>query len=132
MEKEYVIVSLCAFGVACRYHGKNMKMGHMLNKEKRTEELRKNYNILPLCGELMGGMPTPRPPCTIINNRVIGRINGEDYTNQYQKGANEGLRLAKIFHVRKAFLLRDSPMCGKGYGILAKLLEENGIKVYNI
>ncbi|WP_292391456.1 DUF523 domain-containing protein [Methanosarcina sp. UBA5] len=132
MDKENVVVSLCAFGVVCRYHGRSHKMGHMLYKEKKTEELRVKYNVIPLCGEIMGGLPTPRPPCNVLNEKVIGRYDGIDYTEQYQKGANEVLRLAQIFNVKKAFLLKDSPMCGKDYGILAKLLEKNGIKVYNI
>lgn len=135
-QKENVIVSLCAFGVVCRYHGKSHKMGHMLYKEKKTEELREKYNVIPLCGEIMGGLPTPRPPCNVSQEpgiiKVIGRFDGKDYTEQYQKGANEVLRLAKIFNVKKAFLLKDSPMCGKDYGVLAKLLEENNIKVCNI
>lgn len=90
------------------------------------------YNVIPLCGEIMGGLPTPRSPCNVLNEKVIGRYDGKDYTEQYQKGANEVLRLAQIFNVKKAFLLKDSPMCGKDYGILAKLLEKNRIKVYNI
>jgi uncharacterized protein YbbK (DUF523 family) len=50
--KETVLVSLCTFGVQCRYHGKSHKMGHLLYKEKPTEKLRTKYNILPLCGEI--------------------------------------------------------------------------------
>jgi hypothetical protein len=37
-----------------------------------------------------------------------------------------------IYGATKAYLLPSSPMCGKGYGILALLLEENGFEVYNI
>jgi len=135
-EKESVIVSLCAFGTVCRYHGKSHKMGHMLYKKKKTEELRQKYNVILLCGEIMGGLPTPRPPCNVMESSgvtsVIGRFNGVDYTEQYTKGANEILRLAQIFNVKKAFLLKDSPMCGKNYGVLANLLELNGITVSTI
>ena len=120
---------MCAFGVPCRYHGKTHKMGHLLYKERKTEELKEKYNILPLCGEIIGGLPTPRPPCNVVGEKVIGRVDGKDYTVQYQKGAHEILRLAKIFNVKKAFLLKNSPMCGKDYGVLAKLLNENNITV---
>ena len=134
--KETVLVSLCAFGVHCRYHGKSHKMGHLLYKEKPTEKLRKKYNILPVCGEIMGGLLIPREPCDVIESpeglRVVGRIDSKDYTAQYNKGAEEALRLANIFNVKKAYLLKDSPMYGKGYGILARLLEENGIQVNHI
>jgi uncharacterized protein YbbK (DUF523 family) len=134
--KETVIVSLCSFGVPCRYHGKTEVMGHSIYKEKKLAALRDRYNILPLCGEQLGGLPTPRPPCNVIENegqlRVIGRFNDIDYTVPYNRGANEILRLARIYGVKRAFLLDKSPMCGKGYGILARKLEENGIRVEKI
>lgn len=83
-----------------------------------------------------GGLPTPRPDCEVITTseelRVIGRKDSSiDYTDQYNKGANEALKLAKMFNVKKAYLLENCPMCGKNYGILARLLEENGIPVHN-
>jgi hypothetical protein len=36
-------------------------------------------------------------------------------------------RLCRIFQVERAYLLKDSPMCGRVYDVLAELLEENGI-----
>jgi uncharacterized protein YbbK (DUF523 family) len=137
LAKETVLVSLCAFGVVCRYHGKSHKMGQFLYKEKHTEELRKKYNILPLCGAIMGGLPTPREPCDVLVTpeglRVVGRKDPTiDYTAEYNKGAEEVMRLVKIFNVQKAYLLKDCPMCGKGYGILARLLKKNGIQVYDV
>ena len=136
MVKETIIVSLCAFGVPCRYHALTHKMGQELYKKRKTEELRKKYHILPLCGEIMGGLPTPRPPCKVVEEdgmiKVIGRNNNIDYTIPYQKGANEILKLARKFGVKKAYLLKGSPMCGQGYGVLARLLVENGIRVCNL
>jgi len=136
MPKETIVVSLCAFGTPCRYHAQTHKMGQELYKRKKTEELCYKYHILPLCGEIMGGLPTPRPPCKVIDvdgkQKVIGRNNNIDYTVPYKKGANEILRLAHKFGVKKAYLLKGSPMCGQGYGVLARLLEENGIRVCNL
>jgi uncharacterized protein YbbK (DUF523 family) len=135
-DKETVIVSLCSFGVACRYHGKTEVMGHSIYKEKKLAKMREQYNILPLCGEQLGGLPTPRPPCNVIEKngelKVVGRYNDIDYTIPYNRGADEILRLARIYGVKRAFLLDKSPMCGKGYGILARKLEENGIRVEKI
>ncbi len=130
--KETVLVSLCGFGVPCRYHGKTHKMGHELYKRKKTEALREKYEILPLCGEQLGGLPTPRPGCEIVGDKVISRTGEHDFTAEYQKGAAEVLRLCRIFGVQKAYLLKNSPMCGRGYGMLARLLEENGIQVYDL
>lgn len=130
--KETVLVSLCAFGTPCRYHGKTHKMGHELYKRKKTEELRERYNILPLCGEQMGGLPTPRPGCDVVGDKVISRDGKHDFTDEYNRGAAQVLRLCQIFEVKKAYLLKDSPMCGQGYGVLAKLLEENDIIVHHV
>ena len=131
--KETVIVSLCALGAQCRYDGKSQKMGQFLYEETSTEQLMNKYIVLPLCGEIMGGLRTPREPCDVVETpeglRVIGRNNSKDFTAAYNKGALEALRLAKIFKVKKAYLLKDSPMCEKGYGILTRMLEEKGIHV---
>lgn len=54
VNKETVSVSLCAFGVPCRFRGLYEKMGMTLYR-KGTEKLREKYNVLPLCGAIMGG-----------------------------------------------------------------------------
>lgn len=94
-------------------------------------ELSERYNLLPLCGEQIGGLSTPREPCQVVGDTVIDRNTGKnDYTREYNHGAQEILRLCRMFEVGHAYLLKDSPMCGKGYGVLANLLEENGIIVH--
>lgn len=92
--------------------------------------LSEKYNILPLCGEQIGGLPTSRKPCDVKNGKVRVRKGRKDYTAEYEKGAREVLRLCRMFQMQKAYLVKDSPMCGKGYGVLQKLLEEEGIFVY--
>lgn len=137
VDKETVLVSLCCFGVPCRMHGRDKtKWGTPLYR-KSTEDLRIKYNVLPLCGAIMGGLPTPRPECEVIETtdglRVIGRKDSSiDYTTEYNKGAGEALKLAKMFNVTKAYLLPDCPMCGRNYGILARLLVKNGIPVHDM
>lgn len=130
--KETVLVSLCGFGVPCRYHGKTHKMGHELYKKKKTDALKEKYHVLPLCGEQIGGLPTPRPGCDVVDGRVISRDRLHDFTEEYTRGADNILRMCKIFDVKRAYLLKDSPMCGRGYGILALKLEEAGIKVFDL
>lgn len=90
----------------------------------------------------MGGLPTPRPDCEVIETpdglRVVEKKNHDkDHTDAYNKGANEVWEMAKRFNVKKAFLLENCPMCGpkipnKQHGILARLLEEKGIQVRRI
>ena len=100
------------------------------------------FNLIPVCPEILGGLPTPRPPCEISDGRVVTQ-SGENKTVEYERGADEVLRLAKLFNCRLAILKENSPSCGSGKiydgtfshaltdgdGITASLLKANGIRV---
>ena len=109
-------------------------------------ELLKKGEVLLVCPEQMGGLETPRNPSEIkiINNEVkVFMKDGRDVTENYKKGAEEVLRLAKELNIKKAILKKKSPSCGcgeiydgtftdkliPGNGITAALLLENGIEV---
>jgi uncharacterized protein YbbK (DUF523 family) len=129
--KPYVLVSLCFFGVPCRYHGKNVKMGHSLYRAGLIEELKERYTLLPMCPEQIGGLPTPRPPCMVTEEgKVVSRCGKYDYTAEYERGAKEVIRVCEILGVERAYLAKGSPSCGYGYGIMAKLLDEAGYPVH--
>ena len=65
-------------------------------------------------------------------------------TEQYRRGAEEALRLCRLFDCEAAVLKERSPSCGAGeiydgtfsgtltagWGITAELLAQNGIAVY--
>lgn len=133
--KEKILVSACHLGINCKYSGGN-------NQNEKVIEYIKDKEVIPVCPEIMGGLSTPRPPSEIINDKVMNNLN-QDVTQQYKKGAEETLKLAKLFNVKKALLKAKSPSCGKGYiydgtfsstliegnGITTKLLIENGIEV---
>lgn len=132
---ENLLISACLLGFSCRYDG--------LKKEYDLNGIEKQYNLIPFCPEIYGGLTTPRIPSEIIGNRVINK-EGVDVTEQYEKGAREALRLCKMFDIRKAVLKEKSPSCGsrliydgtfshkvtEGDGITAKLLKENGIEIF--
>ena len=136
-DDELILVSACLAGVNCKYNGKNNLNPDIL---KLVEEGR----AILVCPEQLGGLATPRNPSEIVNNKVIMN-DGTDVTNQYMKGANETLRLAKLYKINKAILKAKSPSCGNkkiydgtftgnlidGYGVTAKLLHQNGITVIN-
>ena len=132
ISKPYVLVSLCLLGTPCRYHGCTHRMGHRIGHPDRIEKLRKRYSILPLCPEQLGGLPTPRPPCKVTKDGKVIDAHAVDRTMEYTRGAEECLRLAKLFDVKRAYLLKDSPACGKDYGILAKLLAKNRVTVIKV
>ena len=130
-----ILVSACLLGVACRYDDRSKHYPGL-------EELMTRHTLIPVCPECYGGLPTPRPPAEQRGDRVITQ-NGLDVTVQYQKGAQEALKLARRYGCTWAILKERSPSCGAGTvydgtfthtqvpgdGITARLLAENGIHV---
>lgn len=133
--KKKILVSACLLGIDCKYSGGN-------NLNEKVLEYIKDYEVIPVCPEIMGGLSTPRPPSERIGDKVLNN-QGTDVTNEYTKGALETLKLAKLFNVKKALLKAKSPSCGKGKiydgtftstliegnGVTVDLLESNGIEV---
>lgn len=136
--KEKILVSACLLGTNCKYSGGN-------NYSEEVMEYLKDYEIIPICPEQLGGLPTPRPASEIIGDKVINN-EGTDVTSNYQKGAEEALKIAKLLGIKKALLKAKSPSCGNGKiydgtfsgtlidgdGITTKLLKENNIEVITI
>ena len=132
---ENVLVSACLLGIGCRYDGK-----HKANSE--VLKLGEKYNLIPVCPEIYGGLPTPRVPSERIGDKVMMK-NGNDVTENYQRGAREALELCRIYNIKIAVLKERSPSCGKGEiydgtfsgalterdGVTAELLMANGIRV---
>lgn len=133
--KEKILVSACLLGIDCKYSGGN-------NLNEKVLEYIKDYEVIPVCPEIMGGLSTPRPPSERIGDKVLNN-QGTNVTNEYTKGALETLKLAKLFNVKKTLLKAKSPSCGKGKiydgtftstliegnGVTVDLLESNGIEV---
>lgn len=129
------LCSACLLGIRCRYDG-----SHSFNI--RVAELLKKEVLIPVCPEQLGGLPTPREPAEIKNGRVITR-KGADVTENFHRGAEQTLMIAKLFGIREAILKQKSPSCGcgkiydgtftgkiiKGYGVTATLLIKNRIQV---
>lgn len=134
------IISACLAGINCKYDGGN-------NYVPKIVQLLKEKKAILVCPEQMGGLTTPRLPSEIICNggdiKVVN-IKGEDVTEEFIKGAEETLKIAKLIKAKCAILKSKSPSCGKGKiydgtfqnklvegnGITANLLQKNGIIVY--
>jgi len=123
MSEEAVLISMCSLGIACQYRPHSFK-------RKIVDEYKKKYSLIPVCPEQLGGLPTPRMACHLDGNKVIGR-NNVDYTENFVRGSELTLKIAKTYGVKKAYLKKRSPSCGKN-GVTRKLLEKNDIKVYQI
>ncbi|MBS7659501.1 MAG: DUF523 domain-containing protein [Candidatus Bathyarchaeia archaeon] len=129
------LCSACLLGLKCRYDG-----GHSLND--RVVNLLKEEVLIPICPEQLGGLPTPREPAEIRNGRVLTK-SGKDVTENFQRGAEQVLMLAKLMGIKEAILKQGSPSCGcgrifdgtftgkltRGDGVTTTLLKKNGIKV---
>lgn len=133
-----ILISACLLGAACRYDGCSKPLEAQI-----IEKLKQNYHLIPVCPEIMGGLPTPRIPAEITPDGRVLRQDGADVTENYLRGAQEALRLAEIFQCKNAVLKERSPSCGAGKiydgtftktltdgnGIAADLLIESGIRV---
>lgn len=135
-EKTPMLISGCLLGLCCRYDGDSKPID-------KIHLLKEKYYLVPVCPEQLGGLSTPREPSEIIGDKVVSKV-GTDVTAQYQKGAEEALRLARLFGCKKALLKERSPSCGfgkvydgsfsgtlrDGNGVAAALLSKNGIAVF--
>jgi len=133
---QIIIVSACLAGFNCRYDGSN-------KENKEIIELIKQGKAIAVCPEQLGGLATPRKAVEGPINEKVFSADGEDFTDSFNKGANEILNFCKRINCKKAILKSYSPSCGcgkiydgnfngtliDGYGITAKLLKENGIEV---
>ena len=132
-----ILCSACLLGACCRYNGEG-------KPSQRVMELLKDHQLVPVCPEQLGGLPTPRPPCEMQGDgRVLNR-QGDDKSIEFTRGAEEALMLLRLTGCEAALLKARSPSCGKGMiydgsfsgalkpgnGIFAQKLVNEGITVY--
>ena len=130
-----ILVSACLLGVCCRYDGQAKPHEGVLSLLGR-------HTLIPVCPEIYGGLATPRPAAERVGKRVL-TAQGGDVTAQYRRGAEETLRLGRLYGCEAALLKERSPSCGSGAvydgtftgtvipgdGVTAQLLKANGIQV---
>ena len=130
-----ILVSACLLGENCKYNGKN-------NYSERVAKYLEGHEVIPVCPEVLGGLPTPRDPSEIVSGEVIN-CKGVNVDRQFREGAEEALRIAKENGIDLAILQSRSPSCGvkqiydgnftgkliPGQGVFAQLLEKNGFRV---
>ena len=131
-----LLVSACLLGEPCRYDGRS-------KSDARIQALAERYELIPVCPEQLGGLPTPRLPSERRGGRVV-TADGSDVTEQYRRGAEEALALYRLHGCVAAVLKENSPSCGCGQiydgtfsrrltdgdGMAAELLKQSGARVF--
>lgn len=106
MKKRKILISACLLGENVRYDGKNC----LINKDS-LDILSKNFELIPVCPELLGGMTIPRIPSEIKNDFVFNK-DGENVTHYFEKGFEEIYKICLKHKPKFAVLKEKSPSCG--------------------
>ena len=61
-----LLISRCLLGDPCRYDGKSKPL-----PAETLRALRAQYDLIPVCPEVLGGLPTPRTPSERQEDRVV-------------------------------------------------------------
>lgn len=130
-----ILVSACLLGKNCKYNGGN-------NGHPAVEEFLRGHEVIPVCPEVMGGLPIPREPAEICGGQVINR-KGVSVDREYRRGAELTLEIARRERPDLCLLQARSPSCGAlqiydgsfsgtlkaGMGITAELLRKEGFRI---
>ena len=133
-----IMVSACLAGENCKYNGGN-------NRNDKVMALFTENEIVTVCPEQLGGLPTPRVPSEIRNGEVINR-DGISVDKELRLGAEKCLKVANDFQPDLIILQSRSPSCGvkQRYdgtftgklidqpGVTAELLIRNGFHVIDV
>lgn len=140
-----LLVSACLLDICTAYDGGS-------SPHQALRALAARGRVVPICPEVAGGLPVPRPPAEIRDGEgadvLDGRARvvtagGQDVTAQYLAGAQTALEIARRLGLRRAVLKSRSPSCGVGRiydgtfthrlrpgdGVTAALLKREGIAV---
>ncbi len=130
-----IIVSACLADVLCRYDAGGKPCDKVIR-------LISEGKAIPVCPEQLGGLSTPRLPAEQIGKKVF-RNDGVDVTAEFNRGAQEALKIARLIGAKTAILKARSPSCGSGKiydgsftdslvdgnGVFAGLCKREGIEV---
>lgn len=140
-----ILVSACLLGQPCRYDGLTTPCPELMD-QLRGEQ------VMAVCPEQLGGLPTPRPPADIVGPdglavingraRVVDR-NGTDQSDAFLKGARCVLALAEQVKATAVYLKNRSPSCAvhafvdkngenRGMGVTAAMLDRAGYRIIEV
>ena len=130
-----IAVSACLLGHNCKYSGGN-------NRSQKVLDYIEGHEVIPVCPEVTGGMPTPRVPVELKDSKAINR-DGEDVTEFFQRGVEKTMEKLDGQNIDLAILQPRIPSCGckqiydgtftktliNGKGMFAQALADAGISM---
>ena len=126
MEKEIkVLISACLLGDNVKYSG-----GNNFTPELVTLLEKYNVKIIKICPECFAGLPIPRVPSEIREDKVFSK-DGRDITEEFLSGAEKTYQVAKNKEIDFAILKERSPSCGSSFiydgSFLGKVIQGQGL-----
>ena len=133
-----IMISACLAGRNCKYNGGN-------NRNEKCLQLMVENEVIEVCPEQMGGLPTPRVPSEIRDGLVTTK-DGRIVDDAFRSGAEKCLEIAMREQPDLIVLQSRSPSCGvkqrydgtfagklvAGAGVTAQLLMENGFRCIDV
>ena len=86
-----IAVSACLLGENCKYSGGN-------NLCPKLVDALSGHEVIPVCPEVLGGLPTPRPPAEIVHGEVRTQA-GESVDARFALVPSERLITLKLLAV---------------------------------
>ncbi len=133
-----IMVSACLLGENCKYSGGNNRRPELLC-------LLSGHTVIPVCPEVLGGLPVPRTPAEIVNGTVMNR-EGRSVDAAFRLGAEKALEIAEKEKPDLIILQSRSPSCSvneiydgtfsgrraPGRGVFAELAAQAGFRVRDV
>ena len=147
-----ILVSSCLLGEDTRYDGANssvaMNPKFKFSQKELFMDIMCENEIFSVCPEVAGGLGIPRNKAEIVSQNKPFKVldlEQNDVTINFLLGAKKALDICLENNIKVALFKSKSPSCGntaiydgtfsenlvEGKGLSARLLEENGIKVFN-
>ena len=96
-----IMVSACLLGDNVKYNGGN-------NRHEKVLEYIKGHEVVPVCPEMLGGLPVPRAPGE-IQDGIVRNEDGTSVDYEYRTGAAKALEIAESERIDMAILQSRSP-----------------------
>ncbi|MBV9659591.1 MAG: DUF523 domain-containing protein [Acidimicrobiales bacterium] len=100
-----ILVSACLLGISCTHKGES-------KANPVVAALATDHQLIPVCPEVAGGLPTPRPAAERSSGGRVRTADGGDITDFYRRGADQAVALARAAQIERAVLKARSPSCG--------------------